>query len=371
MLPESVIIAAPGIDAYETMRYINQERTSRFLPELVTNDKLMTAAAIKSNDMLSRGYFAHVDPDGNYVWPTIEAAGYFPFKTLGENLAMDFSDARTMVNAWMNSPTHRANVLNEKYEDQGLSTIYGMYKNDHNTIVATNLFGALLKEVVPSEEPAAQAPSPTTKPPDSKPVVLPAESETQPTQPAKEPVQQDETKLNLSAVPGQISQVKITPSNDRGNTVLNIEVKITGEPKKVTASLADMSAELVAVKSINSYIGTIKVPTGTVLSQAILEIFIEQLDGAVTVSEVGLKEILTAPQEASFAEPKAITTEKQMSNTIKIILGILAAIFVVFLVIDSVIIHRANLSGIRPHSSPHTLLLLILIVINLFSIFYY
>src|SRR3990167_8683513 len=124
LLP-SLTIAAPGIDAYDLMSRINSERTQRFIPALNTNSKLITAAGGKAQDMLARSYFAHVDPDGNYVWPRIESAGYKPYLTLGENLAMDFTSASEMVAAWMNSPTHRENIVNAKFEDQGLSTVSG------------------------------------------------------------------------------------------------------------------------------------------------------------------------------------------------------------------------------------------------------
>src|SRR4051812_27989043 len=90
-LPTVFLFAAPGMDASDVMRRVNLERTNRFLPALVTNQKLMNAATIKSNDMLARSYFAHINPDGDYIWPTIEAQGYTPYKTLGENLAMDFN----------------------------------------------------------------------------------------------------------------------------------------------------------------------------------------------------------------------------------------------------------------------------------------
>ena len=367
LTPEVLVVAAPGIDPGETMRYINQGRTSRFLPELMTNEKLLSAAAKKSNDMLNRGYFAHLDPDGNYVWPTIEAEGYYPYKTLGENLAMDYSDARTMVDAWMNSPTHRANVLNDKYEDQGLSTVYGFYKNDHYSILATSLFGALIKTVSVPE--TSQPPPAQTKPTSPvKPSVLPAESE-QPTAEPEEPTK-SETELNLSSAPGTLSQVKINPSTEAGKTVLNIEVKITGKAKKISASLLGISTELAPVESVSSYYGSLSVPALTDLSNAELSIQIEQIDGAVTTSKIGLEKTLTSPQEAAVFEPRAIASEKETSNTIKIILTILAGLFAIFLVIDSIIIHRAALKG-GVHHSTHTLLLLVLLLMNIFSIFYY
>src|SRR5690606_36401283 len=103
------------------------ERTGRFIPALTTNSMLNSAAQSKASDMIARSYFSHVDPDGNYVWPKITAAGYGPYLALGENLAMDFSSASATVEAWMNSPTHRANIVNENFQDQGLASVGGIY----------------------------------------------------------------------------------------------------------------------------------------------------------------------------------------------------------------------------------------------------
>ena len=138
----TVIQAEGGIDPANVMNLINNERTQRQLPALAANSKLNAAATAKSRDMLNRDYFAHVDPDGKYVWPRIEAAGYSPYSTLGENLAMDFASAETTVTAWMNSPTHRANILNQKFKEQGLSALLGEF-NSKETIMTTSLFGAL------------------------------------------------------------------------------------------------------------------------------------------------------------------------------------------------------------------------------------
>src|SRR6185295_2458112 len=97
LIPAQATFAASTIDPTHVMIKINQERTSRFLPALSTNTKLSVAAQGKGQDMLSRSYFAHVDPDGNYVWPRIEAAGYTPYLTLGENLGMDFTNAADLM----------------------------------------------------------------------------------------------------------------------------------------------------------------------------------------------------------------------------------------------------------------------------------
>src|SRR5690606_34626201 len=119
-------------------------------------------------------YFAHQDPDGNYVWPKIVAAGYSPYTALGENLAMDFTSAGDVINAWMNSPTHRANIVNEKFEDQGLASVAGMYEGNRETIAVTSLFGTLQKSTpppAPAPQPTYQTPATEPTPETPKPVV--------------------------------------------------------------------------------------------------------------------------------------------------------------------------------------------------------
>ncbi|MBI4363400.1 MAG: CAP domain-containing protein [Candidatus Doudnabacteria bacterium] len=186
LIPASFTFASPSIDAADVMERLNNERTQRFIPALITNSKLTFAATIKSNDMLKRSYFAHINPDGAYVWPTIEAAGYAPYLTLGENLAIDFFSASAVVEAWMNSATHRANVLNEKFQDQGLAAIFGNFEPGHDTIAIASLFGTLLKPQVapaPSPSPASAATPKPTPAPTPTPVPLSAPVQIKPPPP--------------------------------------------------------------------------------------------------------------------------------------------------------------------------------------------
>jgi hypothetical protein len=157
-VPNNFAASNPGIDPQDLMVRVNLERTNRLMPALTQNSKLNTAANIKSADMIERSYFSHVDPDGNYVWPVIEAQGYAPYQALGENLAIDFVSGEAVVNAWMNSPGHRANILNENFEDQGMGAVLGEYEPGHQTYLITNLFGKLLKQTHPV--PPAETPPP-------------------------------------------------------------------------------------------------------------------------------------------------------------------------------------------------------------------
>jgi hypothetical protein len=200
-----------AIESATLMALINQERTNRNLSSLFTNQALLTAASEKSQDMLARGYFAHIDPDGNYVWPKIIAAGYTPYKILGENLAIDFSTAEGMIQAWLNSPTHRANLLHPDFVDQGLNAVYGNYQNRY-TDVTTSLFGALASappapatpkpQSPPQPAPAPKPSPPPTPTPTPQPTPVPTPQPTPiPTPPAPEPTPQNPSTSTTPTIP--------------------------------------------------------------------------------------------------------------------------------------------------------------------------
>ncbi len=165
-----------AVESQTLMSLINEERENRNLTRLFTHRALLTAASEKSQDMIDRDYFAHVDPDGNYVWPKIVAAGYTPYKILGENLAVDFATSEGLVKAWIDSPTHRANLLHPDFFDQGLAALFGDYQGRY-TNLTTSLFGAPTEAAKPkpkvkAEAPALPPPAPGVPPPLSVPEAI-------------------------------------------------------------------------------------------------------------------------------------------------------------------------------------------------------
>ncbi|MEK7139964.1 MAG: CAP domain-containing protein [Patescibacteria group bacterium] len=106
---------------------------------LATNQTLALAAQMKANDMAAKGYFAHTSPDGKSPWYWFKQAGY-TFSYAGENLAVNFSDSIDVERAWMNSPGHRANIVNGKYTEIGIATAEGFY-NGRSTIFVVQFFG--------------------------------------------------------------------------------------------------------------------------------------------------------------------------------------------------------------------------------------
>ncbi len=107
--------------------------------ELATNETLAYAAQLKANDMAEKGYFAHISPDGTTPWYWIQQAGY-SYSDAGENLAVNFVDSEEVHNAWMNSPTHRANILRDGFTEIGIATASGMY-NGRSAIFVVQYFG--------------------------------------------------------------------------------------------------------------------------------------------------------------------------------------------------------------------------------------
>jgi uncharacterized protein YkwD len=117
------------------MGIINADRESQGLHELALNPTLNLAALAKAHDMISNHYFAHTSPEGVAPWYWIKTLGY-NYSYAGENLAIGYQDAGDLVDSWMQSPAHRANILSPNYEDMGLAVI----KSQNSTLVV-QMFG--------------------------------------------------------------------------------------------------------------------------------------------------------------------------------------------------------------------------------------
>jgi uncharacterized protein YkwD len=122
------------------IKFTNIEREKAGLPRLKENLKLDSSADKKANDMLVKQYFAHESPSGVGVADLAKEANY-DYIEIGENLALgNFKDDQTLVEAWMNSPGHRANILNSQYQEIGVAVIRGKFEGK-NTWFAVQHFG--------------------------------------------------------------------------------------------------------------------------------------------------------------------------------------------------------------------------------------
>lgn len=118
----------------------NRERIKAGLAPLSVNTNLNTSAAIKTQDMIARHYFEHISPSGEGVSDLGTRVGY-DYIVIGENLALgDFKNADELLDAWMKSPGHRANILNANYHEVGVYAARGTYEG-HEVWFAVQHFG--------------------------------------------------------------------------------------------------------------------------------------------------------------------------------------------------------------------------------------
>jgi uncharacterized protein YkwD len=123
-----------------TIDQTNSQRQDSGLPALTENEKLDAAAMIKAQDMFQKKYFAHESPSGAGPSDLAEGVNY-DYLAIGENLALgNFKDDEVLVQAWMDSPGHRANILNKKYKEIGVAVLKGTYEGE-TTWIAVQEFG--------------------------------------------------------------------------------------------------------------------------------------------------------------------------------------------------------------------------------------
>jgi hypothetical protein len=129
---------------------VNQSRTENSLGALKENENLDQAAKDKLDDMIKNNYFAHTSPSGIVPWHWFEKNNY-DYQYAGENLALGFSTVENEHQAWMDSPTHRKNILNPNYEEIGVAVGKGNI-NNNLVMLAVQLFGSRFNEATGVKE---------------------------------------------------------------------------------------------------------------------------------------------------------------------------------------------------------------------------
>jgi len=112
------------VSAYEAevVRLVNGIRQERGLKPLTANWELSRVARYKSQDMVDNRYFSHTSPTYGTPFQMIKAFG-LTYRTAGENIAHGYTTPQAVVNAWMNSSGHRANILNSSYTQIGVGYV--------------------------------------------------------------------------------------------------------------------------------------------------------------------------------------------------------------------------------------------------------
>jgi hypothetical protein len=190
----------------------NQERVAWGLNALQTNSQLSAAALAKANDMFEKQYWDHFGPNGESPWQFIRAAGY-NYVYAGENLAKGFRTAEGVHEAWMASPTHKANIISGNYKDIGVAVVEGVLLGKQ-TILVVQMFGNLTTEVYGAtpQQPAEETVLPQQEAP---------------------PV--EEKKVITRQESGEIKSIRIT-SPQEGSVVTDPAQKVQGDTSNVSGN---------------------------------------------------------------------------------------------------------------------------------------
>jgi hypothetical protein len=151
----NVLGFATDISIDKLYQLTNEQRQKNNLPSLVLNSALSLAAQKKAENMFQENYWSHYAPDGKTPWDFILGANY-KYEYAGENLAKNFLFSNGVVDAWMNSETHRKNILKKEYIEVGYAIVNGTLNGEQTTLViqmfGTPLAGSFARQPVQANE---------------------------------------------------------------------------------------------------------------------------------------------------------------------------------------------------------------------------
>ena len=190
--------------------FVNQTRQSAGLKPLAENQKLNQAAQLKAENMVQNQYFNHTSPTGVTPWFWFLKAGY-NYKYAGENLAIGFYDSKEVFNAWLNSPSHKANIVNRNYTEVGTAVLSGFGKN--NAIVVVQEF-------------ASPLPAKITVAKNNNPKPVTAQSNAKSPVKTAEPVQTSNTQNTNERVLSQATESQTSIKSPNANSVNNLSSRL-------------------------------------------------------------------------------------------------------------------------------------------------
>ncbi len=132
-----------SLNTEEILNIVNQERLQYNLDVLMLNENLQSAAQAKAEYLMTEQIFSHYGKNGEPFSTWIKQNDY-QYLRVGENLAISFEDNEKIVQAWLNSETHRKNILNPYYQETGIAISQGLYKNKP-TYIVVQIFGQPIK----------------------------------------------------------------------------------------------------------------------------------------------------------------------------------------------------------------------------------
>lgn len=135
------VSASTTISSEMIVQLTNSERQSHGLSPLKNNSQLSNSSQNKAQHMITNDYWSHDAPDGTTPWFFIRQAGV-DYSVAGENLARGFNYSDSMMSAWMNSDSHRANILNTSFDSMGVGIVYGVSGGRETAVVVVH-YGAV------------------------------------------------------------------------------------------------------------------------------------------------------------------------------------------------------------------------------------
>lgn len=145
------VLGSATYSAADVLALVNLVRIRQSLPPLHLSAQLSAAAAAKAQDMLRLGYWSHDSVTTATPWLFIQQTGY-QYALAGENLARDYSQPESIVEAWLASPPHRANLLNPVFTDTGLAIVSGTYPNGQSGTIIVEILASPLQSMQNNEK---------------------------------------------------------------------------------------------------------------------------------------------------------------------------------------------------------------------------
>lgn len=201
----------------------NSQRANAGVSALSANGQLNAAAQAKANDMVARDYWSHNTPDGNPPWVFIDAQGY-GYSKAGENLAYGFDNSNATIVGWMNSPSHKANMLDGTFTEVGFG-----FANSADYVGTGEETVVVAMYAKPTGSASAPAPAP-----------VPATSTTPQPQTATAKTEQQAPAAEAEPEPEPIPEQEILfkpVSDSQFNQPVNTENPVPSEPQSQRITL--------------------------------------------------------------------------------------------------------------------------------------
>ncbi len=251
LLPTEVFVL-PDVLAEEQRQIVvltNEARADKGLPALTVVAKLNTSAQYKADDMSSKEYFAHAE-NNKTVATWLRSVGY-EYETAGENLAVGYSTAQDIVNAWKNSPTHYANLIDSDFINFGVGLSGGVF-NGQPTVFIAQHFASPLSIVATIKKPIKVA----IKPKVEKIVNNPIEIKTETKPEIREVIAEEVEVVNSTSTTSSVLAAKIENITPVAGPVMNLKAP-TPIDKYIQAKSVLSPVTNIFEVSKNIYLGAI------------------------------------------------------------------------------------------------------------------